>query len=117
MTMHTPPHPGEFITDVYLEPNGISSHELAATLGVAPSTLNRVLPGSNAVSHFAAVTVQGCFKAVHGSGISQGWTQGADRRMGLRIPSCGARPKGVRWASKALLSAASEGRFPARRGW
>lgn len=50
MTMHNPPHPGEFINDVYQEPNGISGRELAATLGVAPSTLNRVLRGSNAVS-------------------------------------------------------------------
>ena len=50
MTMHNPPHPGEFINEVYLEPNGISGRELAATLGVAPSTLNRVLRGNNAVS-------------------------------------------------------------------
>jgi plasmid maintenance system antidote protein VapI len=35
-----PPHPGEFITAVYLEPNGLSGRELAAKLGVAPSTLN-----------------------------------------------------------------------------
>jgi addiction module HigA family antidote len=45
MAMHNPPHPGEFITEVYLEPNGLSGRELAAKLGVAPSTLNRVLTG------------------------------------------------------------------------
>lgn len=50
MTMHNPPHPGEFITDVYLEPNHISGRELAMKLGVAPSTLSRVLNGSNRVS-------------------------------------------------------------------
>jgi len=50
MTMHNPPHPGEFITEVYLEPNEISGRELAAKLGVAASTLNRVLTGSNGVS-------------------------------------------------------------------
>lgn len=50
MTMHNPPHPGEFITEVYLEPNGISGRELAAKLGVAASTLNRVLTGANGVS-------------------------------------------------------------------
>jgi plasmid maintenance system antidote protein VapI len=27
MAMHNPPHPGEFITDIYLEPNGISGRE------------------------------------------------------------------------------------------
>ena len=33
MAMHNPPHPGEFITEVYLEPNGLSGRELAAKLG------------------------------------------------------------------------------------
>lgn len=50
MTMHNPPHPGEFITEVYLEPNGLSGRELAAKLGVAASTLNRVLTGVSGVS-------------------------------------------------------------------
>ena len=50
MTMHNPPHPGEFITGVYLQPNSISGRELAAKLGVAASTLNRILKGSNGVS-------------------------------------------------------------------
>ncbi|MGH8469210.1 MAG: HigA family addiction module antitoxin [Gammaproteobacteria bacterium] len=50
MAMHNPPHPGEFITEVYLEPNGISGRELAVRLGVAPSTLNRVLKGSSGIS-------------------------------------------------------------------
>jgi addiction module HigA family antidote len=48
--MHNPPHPGEFISQVYLEPNRISARELAAALGVAPSTLSRVLNGSSSVS-------------------------------------------------------------------
>ena len=50
MKMHNPPHPGEFITDIYLEPNGISGRELAEKLGVAPSTLSRVLKGSSRVT-------------------------------------------------------------------
>ena len=50
MAMHNPPHPGEFINLVYLEPNDISGRELAIKLGVATSTLSRVLKGSSAVS-------------------------------------------------------------------
>lgn len=46
MTMHNPPHPGEFIAGIYLEPYGISGRELAAKLDVAASTLSRVLNGS-----------------------------------------------------------------------
>lgn len=50
MAMHNPPHPGEFITEAYLEPNGVSGRELAAKLGVAASTLNRILTGASGVS-------------------------------------------------------------------
>ena len=50
MAMHNPPHPGEFITEVYLKPNNLSARELAATLGVAASTLHRILTGASSVS-------------------------------------------------------------------
>jgi addiction module HigA family antidote len=50
MAMHNPPHPGEFITDVYLEPHGISGRELAGKLDVAPSTLSRILSGTSRIS-------------------------------------------------------------------
>ena len=50
MTMHNPPHPGEFIREVYLEPFEITGRQLAAKLGVSPSTLNRVLNGNSGVS-------------------------------------------------------------------
>lgn len=50
MAMHNPPHPGEFITQVYLEPNNLSGRELAVKLGVAASTLNRILVGSSRIS-------------------------------------------------------------------
>jgi antitoxin HigA-1 len=50
MPMYNPPHPGEFIRSVYLEPFGISVRSLAENLGVAPSTLNRVVSGKSGIS-------------------------------------------------------------------
>ena len=50
MTMHNPPHPGEFIREVYLEPFDISSRQLASSLGVSPSTLSRLLKGGSGIS-------------------------------------------------------------------
>ncbi len=50
MSMHDPPHPGEFIREVYLEPFSITGRQLASKLGVAASTLNRVLKGSSGIS-------------------------------------------------------------------
>ena len=50
MAMHNPPHPGEFLTEIYLEPNGVSGRELAEKLDVAPSTLSRVLKGTSRIT-------------------------------------------------------------------
>ena len=50
MSMHNPPHPGEFIESIYMEPYDISCRYLAGQLGVAASTLNRVIKGQSAVS-------------------------------------------------------------------
>ena len=45
MAMHNPPHPGEFIREVFLEPFGLSARSLAEHLDVSPSTLNRIIEG------------------------------------------------------------------------
>lgn len=50
MSMHNPPHPGEFLREVYLEPFGISARQLAARLRVSPSTLLRILNGTSGIS-------------------------------------------------------------------
>ena len=50
MAMHNPPHPGAFIQEVYLVPNDISCRELAMRLGVAASTLSRLLNGTSSLS-------------------------------------------------------------------
>lgn len=50
MPMHNPPHPGEFIREVYLSPFGISVRQAADRLGVSPSTFNRLLNGESNVS-------------------------------------------------------------------
>jgi addiction module HigA family antidote len=60
MAMHNPPHPGEFITAVYLEPNGISGRELASRLGVSASTLNRILRAQSGVSPEMALRLSKC---------------------------------------------------------
>jgi addiction module HigA family antidote len=58
--MHNPPHPGEFITSVYLEPNGMSGRELSAKLGVSASTLNRILTGKSGITPEMALRLSKC---------------------------------------------------------
>ena len=50
MPMHNPPHPGEFIRDVYITPLEISVRKVADSLGVTASTLTRLLNGESNVS-------------------------------------------------------------------
>ncbi len=50
MGMHNPPHPGEFIREVYLEPSSISYRSVALRLKVAPSTFLRMIKGQSNVS-------------------------------------------------------------------
>ena len=50
MTMHNPPHPGEFISDVYMQPFGYSCRFVAKQLDVSASTLNRILKGKSAIT-------------------------------------------------------------------
>ena len=50
MTMHNPPHPGEFIRETYIEPFDLSIRSLAESLGVAASTLARLVSEHSSVS-------------------------------------------------------------------
>jgi len=50
MSMHNPPHPGEFIEQVFLSQLEMSRRSVALKLGVAPSTFLRLLKGQSGVS-------------------------------------------------------------------
>lgn len=50
MNMYNPPHPGEFIKEVYLDALDISYRKVAEMLNVSPSTLNRILNGQSSIS-------------------------------------------------------------------
>jgi antitoxin HigA-1 len=50
MRMHNPPHPGEFIREIYLEPLNLSIRQVAEKLQVSPSTLSRLIKGQSDIS-------------------------------------------------------------------
>lgn len=50
MKMLNPPHPGEFIRDVYLEPCKLSKRQVAEKLKVSPSTFSRLIKGQSNIS-------------------------------------------------------------------
>ena len=50
MHMHNPPHPGQFIKEVYLDELNISEREVAHKLKVAPSTFHRLVTGQTSLT-------------------------------------------------------------------
>ena len=50
MKMHNPPHPGEVLRELCLEPLGISVTRAAEALGVSRKTLSAILNGRAGIS-------------------------------------------------------------------
>jgi addiction module HigA family antidote len=58
--MHNPPHPVEFIRDIYLDALQLSVRDVASRLQVASSTLNRILQGRSRVTPEMALRLSRC---------------------------------------------------------
>jgi len=59
--MHNPPHPGEFIRQVYLDPFKVSYRMAAKSLKVSPSTFNRLVMGKSNISPEMALRLSKAF--------------------------------------------------------
>jgi len=62
MMMHNPPHPGEVLKTLCLEPLGLTVTEAARSLGVARKTLSAILNGRACVSPEMAVRLSIAFQ-------------------------------------------------------
>ena len=60
---HNPPHPGEVISGLWLEPLGLSVTDAAAALGVSRKTLSKIVNGGGAVTPEMAVRLELAFGA------------------------------------------------------
>ena len=50
MSMYNPPHPGEFIKEVYLDPFHFSYRNVAGKLKVSPSTFQRLIKRKSSIT-------------------------------------------------------------------
>lgn len=50
MKMYNPPHPGEIITGLWLNPMGVSITEAAQAMGVSRKTLSKIVNGRGRVT-------------------------------------------------------------------
>ena len=89
MLMHNPPHPGEVLRQLCLEPLGLSVTEAAKGLGVSRKTLSAILNGRAGVSPEMAVRLSLAFGTSAESWLTQQvqydlW-QAEKRRKNLRV--------------------------------
>lgn len=71
MRMHNPPHPGEIIRSLCLEPLGVTVTEAAKALGISRKTLSAILNGRAGVSPEMAVRLSIAFGTSAESWLNQ----------------------------------------------
>jgi addiction module HigA family antidote len=69
--MHNPPHPGEVLRELCLEPLGLSVSEAAKALGVSRKTLSTILNGRAGISPEMAVRLSIAFNTSAESWLNQ----------------------------------------------
>jgi len=71
MRMHNPPHPGEVLKELCLEPLGISVTRAAEALGVSRKTLSAILNGRAGISPEMALRLSKAFDTSAESWLNQ----------------------------------------------
>lgn len=71
MQMHNPPHPGEVLRGLCLEPLGLTVTEAARALGVSRKTLSSILNGHAGISPEMAVRLSIAFDTTAESWLNQ----------------------------------------------
>src|SRR5579871_5156395 len=71
MKMHNPPHPGEVLKKLCLDPLGLSVTEVARSLGVSRRTLSSILNGRAGIGPEMAVRLSIAFGTSAESWLSQ----------------------------------------------
>jgi len=71
MKMHNPPHPGEVIKELCIEPLGITITDAAKALGVSRKSLSELLNGRSGVSPEMAIRLSIAFETSAESWLNQ----------------------------------------------
>lgn len=71
MNMHNPPHPGEILRELCLDPLDITVTDAAAALGVSRKTLSAILNGRAGISPEMAIRLAKAFDTTPESWMNQ----------------------------------------------
>jgi addiction module HigA family antidote len=89
MKMHNPPHPGEVLRELCLQPLGLSVTRAARALGVSRKTLSSILNGRSGISAEMAIRLSIAFNTTAESWLRQqlqyDLAQAEAKRRSLRV--------------------------------
>ena len=71
MKMHNPPHPGEVLRELCIEPLGVSITDAAKALGVTRKTLSAIVNGRAGISPEMAIRLSKAFGTTPESWLNQ----------------------------------------------
>ena len=71
MNMHNPPHPGEVLRELCIQPLGLTVTETAKSLGVSRKTLSALLNGRAGISPEMAIRLSKAFDTSAESWLNQ----------------------------------------------
>jgi addiction module HigA family antidote len=71
MQMYNPPHPGEIIKEMCLEPLGLTVTKAAESLGVSRKTLSAIINGRSNISPEMAIRLSNAFDTTAESWLNQ----------------------------------------------
>lgn len=71
LPMHNPPHPGEVVRELCLEPLGLSVTAAAKALGVSRKSFSELLNGRSGISPEMAIRLSIAFKTTAESWLNQ----------------------------------------------
>ena len=71
MKMHNPPHPGEVLRSLCIEPLGITVTDAAKALGISRKTLSAILNGRAGISPEMAIRLSKAFDTSAESWLNQ----------------------------------------------
>lgn len=98
MKMHHPPHPGEVLKSLCLDPMGLTITDAASALGVSRKTLSAIVNRRSGISPEMAVRLSIAFDTTAESWLKQQvqfdlWARRAGQEDSPRDPSAGGLAK------------------------
>ena len=107
MKMHNPPHPGEILKTLCLEPLNLTVTEAARSLGISRKTLSGILNARAGISPEMAVRLSMAFNT-----SAESWLARAERSSGVIVSRLRLPPSAPYFLPMILRYSSTSGGIP-----